>query len=98
VSKYNTNKYKNMLTYHHQMGALNHGIKAAIRSFEIATKLRYLGTIVRNENLIHDEIKSRLNSGNACFHLVQDLLSSRLLCKNVKMKLYRIIYFPVCET
>jgi hypothetical protein len=43
---------------------------------------------VTNQNLIQDEIKRRLNSGNACYHSVQNLLSSRLLSKNVKVRIY----------
>jgi hypothetical protein len=47
-------------------------------------------------------IKSRLKSGNACYHLVQNLLSSRLLSKNTKIMVYRTIILPVvlygCET
>jgi hypothetical protein len=35
---------------------------------------------------IQEEIKSRLNSGNACYHSVQSLLSSRLLSRNVRVK------------
>ena len=45
--------------------------------------------------------KSRLKSGNACYHSVQNLLSSRLISKNLKVKIYRTIIFPVlcgCET
>ena len=49
-----------------------------------------------------EEIKSRLKSGNACYHSVQNLLSSRLLSKNLKIKIYRTVIFPVvlygCET
>jgi hypothetical protein len=49
-----------------------------------------------------DEIKSRLKSGNACHHSVQNLLSSRLLSKNTKIRVYRNIILPVllygCET
>ena len=41
-------------------------------------------------------------SGNACYHSVQNLLSSRLLSKNLKIKIYRSIILPVvlygCET
>jgi hypothetical protein len=44
---------------------------------------------------IHEEIKSRLNSRNACYHLVQSLLSSRLLSRNVKVKIYKTIILPV---
>jgi hypothetical protein len=51
---------------------------------------------------MQEEIKSRLNSGNACYHSVQSLLSSRLLSRNVKVKVYKTIILPVvlygCET
>jgi len=53
-------------------------------------------------HLAQDEIKSRLKSGNACYHSVQNLLSSSLLSKNIKIKIYRTIILPVvlygCET
>jgi len=49
----------------------------------------------RNKNSILEEIKSGLRSGNACYHSVQNLLSSRLLSKNLKIKLYRTIILPV---
>ena len=55
-----------------------------------------------NQNSIQEEIKSRFKSGNACYHSVQNLLSSCLLSKNLKIKRYRIIILPVvvykCET
>jgi hypothetical protein len=51
---------------------------------------------------VHDEIKSRLNSGNACYHSVQNLLSSSLISKNLKIKIYKTVILPVvlygCET
>jgi hypothetical protein len=51
---------------------------------------------------LHEEIKSRLNSGNACYHSVHSLLSSRLLSRNVKVKINKSIILPVvlygCET
>jgi hypothetical protein len=47
-------------------------------------QFRYLGTTITNENLIQEEIRRRLNSGNACYHSVQNLLSSRLLSKKHK--------------
>jgi hypothetical protein len=52
-------------------------------------------TTTTNKNCIHKEIKSRLNSGNACCHAVQNLLSSRLLSENVKIKIYKTIIVPV---
>jgi hypothetical protein len=51
---------------------------------------------------IQEEIKRRLNSGNACSHSVQKLLSSRLLSTNVKVRIHKTIIMPVvlygCET
>jgi hypothetical protein len=52
--------------------------------------------------LIQEEIKKRLNSGNACYHSDQNLSSSHLLSKNIKVRIYKIIFLPVvlygCET
>jgi hypothetical protein len=54
-----------------------------------------MGTAVLNQNLIQEEIKRKLISGNACYHSVQNLLSSRLLSKNIKIKINRTIILPV---
>jgi len=56
---------------------------------------KYLGTTLTNKNSIAEEIKSRLRSGKARYHSVQNLLSSRLLSKNLKLKIYRTIILPI---
>jgi hypothetical protein len=48
----------------------------------LAGAVKYMGTTLMNQNFIQKEIKSKLKSGNACCHLVQNLLSSCLLYKN----------------
>jgi hypothetical protein len=48
-----------------------------------------------NQNSIQEEIKSRLKLGNACCHSVQNILSSSLLSKNLKIKIYRTIILCV---
>jgi hypothetical protein len=72
-----------------------HNIKAADGYFLNVTQLKCLGTTVTNQKLIQEEIKRRLNSGNACYRSVQNLLSSRLLSKNIKIRIYKTIIFPV---
>jgi len=71
-------------------------------TFERVEGFKYFGTTLTNQNSIAEEIKSRLRSGSACYHSVQTLLSSRLLSKNLKIKIYRTIILPVvlygCET
>jgi hypothetical protein len=54
-----------------------------------------MGTTVTNQNSIQEKITGRLNSDNACFHSPQNLLSSRLLCKDVKIRIYKPIVPPV---
>jgi hypothetical protein len=56
---------------------------------------KYLGTTSTNLISIQEEIKSRLNSGNACYHLAQNLLSSSLLSKYIKIKIHRTTVLPV---
>jgi len=71
-------------------------------SFERVEEFKYLGTTLTNQNSIQEEVKSRMKSGNSRCHSVQNLLSSSLLTKNLKIKIYRTIILPVvlygCET
>jgi hypothetical protein len=63
-----------MLLSRHQNAGQNHDIMIGNRCFETVAQFRYLGMTITNQNLIQEEIK-RLNSGNACYHSVQYLLS-----------------------
>jgi hypothetical protein len=64
------------------------------KCFESMVKFIYLGTTLTDQNYIHEEIKNRLNSGNTCYHSVQSLFSSRLLSKNVNVKIYKTLIHP----
>jgi len=55
---------------------------------------KYLEKLLTNQNYIQEEIKSRLKSGIAYYHSVQNLLPSSLLSKNLKIKIYRVIILP----
>ena len=65
-------------------------------------EFKHLGTTLTNQNSIQEEIKGKWKSGNACNHSVQNHLSSSLLSKNIKIKIYRNTILPVvlygCET
>jgi len=82
-----------------QNAGRSHSIKINNSSFERVGEFKYLGTTLTNQNSIQEEIKRRLK---ACYHSVQNLLSSSLLSKNLKIKIYRTIILPVvlygCET
>jgi hypothetical protein len=78
-----------------RMQTKNPYIQTGNRSFENVSQFKYLGTTATNRNLIQEEIKRGLNSGDACYHSVQNLLSSRLLSKNVKVRIYKTIILPV---
>ena len=55
-------------------------------STERVEEFKYMGTILMNQNSIQEEIKSRLNPGNACYLSVQNLLSSSFLSKNLRLR------------
>ena len=76
-----------------QNAGRNHSVRIDCNNLERVEEFKYLGTTLTHQNSIPEEIKSRLRSGNACYHSVQNLLSSRLLSKNLKIKIYRTIIF-----
>jgi hypothetical protein len=87
---------------HYQKAGQKHSIKVANTSFEDVAKFKCLGTTLTDQNCMHKEIKSRLNSLNACYHLVQNLLSSHVLFRDIRVKMYKTIILPVvlygCKT
>jgi hypothetical protein len=91
-----------MIMSRHPNSGQNQNIRTAYKSFENVAKFKYLGTTLINQNDIHDEIKSRLNSGNACYQSLQNLLSSCLIYKKLKIRIYKTVILPVvlygCET
>jgi hypothetical protein len=93
----NAEKTKYMIMSRHPNSGQNQNIRIANESFEKVEKFKYLGTTLTNQNDIHDEIKSTLNSGNAYYHSVQNLLSSRLIPKNLKIKNINNCNFSICS-
>jgi hypothetical protein len=75
----NAEKTKYMILSRHQNSGQNQNIRIANESFENVAKFKYLGTTLTNQNDIRDEIKSRLNSGNAWYYSVKNLLSFHLI-------------------
>jgi hypothetical protein len=86
----------------HPNSEQNQNIRIANESLENVAKFKYLGTTLTNQNNTHDEIKNRLNSGNACYYSVQNLLSSRLISGSLKIRIYKTVILPFvlygCET
>jgi hypothetical protein len=75
----NAEKTKYMVMSCYPNSGQNQNIRIANESFENVAKFKYLRTTLTNQNDIHDEIESRLNSVHACYYSVQNLLSSRLI-------------------
>jgi hypothetical protein len=66
-----------------QTAERSHSIKTDNNSFERVEEFKYFGTNLENQDSIHEEIKSRLKLGNACYHSMQNLLS--VFCKGVEL-------------
>jgi hypothetical protein len=89
--KVNADKTKYMVMSQHQDSGGSYNIKVD-NSFFLVEEFKYLGTTLMNQNSVQEEIKSTMNSGNACCHSEQNLLSSSLLSKNVMIKIYRTVF------
>jgi hypothetical protein len=76
----NPEETKYILLSRCQKAGQRQSIKIGNRSFGSVAKFRYLGTTLTDQNYIHKEIKSRLNSGNACYHSVQSLFCHLACC------------------
>ncbi|KAJ4444208.1 hypothetical protein ANN_05999 [Periplaneta americana] len=98
----NLEKTKYMIMSRDQNIVRNGTIKIGDLSFEEVEKFKYLGATVTNINDTREEIKCRINMGNACYYSVQKLLSSNLLPKVLKVRIYKTVILPVvlygCET
>ena len=68
-----------------QTAGLSHSMEVDNSSIERVEEFKYLGATLTNQNSIQEEIKSRLKLGNACYHSMQNLLSSSLLSKILKI-------------
>jgi hypothetical protein len=89
-------RQNNMIMSRHLNSGQNQNIRIANESFENVVKFKYLETTLTNKNDIHNEIKSSLNSGNACCYSVQNLLFSHLISINLKIKIYKTVILPLC--
>jgi len=88
-------KTKYMVMSRDQNAGQNHSVRIDNSTFERVEEFKYLRTNLTIQNCIWEEIKGRLMSGNACYLSVQNLLSSRMLSRKLKMKIYRTIILPV---
>jgi sorting nexin-29 len=93
----NGDKSKYIVMSRDQNAGQSHNMKIDNSCFERLEEFKYLKTTPMKQNSIQEEIKCRLNLVNACYHLVQNLLSSSLLSKNVKIRTYRSIILPVVQ-
>jgi len=69
----NADKIKYMVMSRDQISGRGNSMKFDNSSIERVEEFKYLGTTLTNQNSIQEEIKSRLKSGNACYHSVQNL-------------------------
>ncbi|KAJ4445822.1 hypothetical protein ANN_12507 [Periplaneta americana] len=91
VLEVNPEKTKYMIMSRDQNIVRNGNIKIGNLSFEEVENFKYLGATVTNINDTREEIKHRINMGNAYYYSVEKLLSSSLLSKNLKVRIYKTV-------
>ena len=91
----NTGKTKYTEVRGHRGLMANERIRITSSLCEKVKTFKYLGSLLINKNYIHKEIKCRLQEGNIYCYSIQTLLSSRLLSKNLRIKIFKTIKLPV---
>jgi hypothetical protein len=81
----NIMKTKYMVVSRHENAGQNQSLLIDNKCFQNVAKFKFLETRVTYQNFIHEEITSRLNSGNDYYSSLQRFMSSRLLSKNFKI-------------
>ena len=85
-----------MITSRHQNVTQIQNTVIGNLSFQNVEKFRYLGVQVTNINDIREEIKRRINMENACYYSLEEILSSRLLSKNLEVDIMLKYYITGC--
>ena len=83
----NAHKTKYMTVSRDQNAGRIYSMKMDNSPIKRVEEFKYLGTTLTNQNSIQEEIKCRLKLGDACYYSVQNLLSSSLLSKTLKIKI-----------
>ena len=91
----NADKTKYVFMSRVQNGGLSHSVRIGGRTFKSVEEFKYLGKTLTHQNSIQEENKNGLKLGNACYYSAQNLLSSKLLSRNLKIKIYRTIILPL---
>jgi hypothetical protein len=91
----NAHKTKYMTVFPDQNAGRIHSMKMDNSSIERVEEFKYLGITLTNQNSIQEEIKCRMKLENVCYYSVQNLLSSSLLSKTLKIMMYRTTILPV---
>ena len=90
----NTGKTKKLEMGLHRGMIANEHIKICSNSYEKVKNFKCLGSLLANQNYIQEEIKCKLKAGNSCYS-VKTHLSSRILSRNLEIKVYKAIILPV---